>query len=173
MKTFDTYYEYIKSSFKDYPRIKIEIYNQHEDLMMIRINPKILNNFTRGDLHIKFDDTNISFFWGFLVDEYMEDNDFVNVWEKYNEAEIYAFLDKKIKEYKYYIDNGYFFNYYDSEDKWVMYLAEIIENKKFDEVLCEKVYHSFGKRANPYSIVKKVVISNFYGEVVDTVKVNE
>ena len=30
MRTFEKYFEYIKSAFVDYPRIVVEIYNQNE-----------------------------------------------------------------------------------------------------------------------------------------------
>lgn len=171
MINFDKYYNYIKNAFKDYPYIEVIICHQNEDLMMVRIKSTTTNKNVKGFLEIKFDQDTIAFFGDFFADEYIDEFD--NSWEKYTEAEIYAFLDKKIEEYKYYIDNGYIFTYYDNENKLVMYLHDVVDNKKFDEEVCKEVYFSFGKRGKSYAIVKTVVISNFYGEVVDTIKVNE
>lgn len=171
MKNFDKYYDYVKAAFKDYDKIKVYIYAQNEDVLLMRIEPNTISKYGRGFLEIKFDQDTIAFFGDFFADEYIDEFD--NSWEKYTEAEIYAFLDKKIEEYKYYIDNGYFFNYFDWENQRIRSLPETIDNKKFDEEVCKEVYFSFGKRGKPYSIVKTVVISNFYGEVVDTIKVNE
>lgn len=169
MLNFHKYFEYIKDAFKEYEKIKVYVYCQNEDLMMIRISAKISYKFIRGSLDIKFDESNISFFGSFFGDEFMEDDDFVNVWEKYSEEEIYAYLDKKIEEYKYYIENGYLFNYYTDGGKWRTYLAEVVEDKKFSKEFCEKIY---GKDIIKDEI-KTVVISNFYGEAVETIKVNE
>lgn len=169
MLNFDKYYDYVKNAFKEYEKIKVYVYCQNENLLLMRIVPNVTSEYKSGFLEIKFDDTNIGFYGRFFGDEFMEDDDFVNVWEKYSEEEIYAFLDKKIEEYKYYIENGYLFNYYTDEGKWRTYLAEVVEDKKFSKEFCEKIY---GKDIIKDEI-KTVVISNFYGEAVETIKVNE
>lgn len=172
MLNFDKYFEYIKNSFKDYERIKVYVYSQKENELLIRISPVIANKYVNGYMEIRINDTNIAFYGSFFGDKFMKNDGYVCVLEKRAEEEIYDFLDKKIEECKFHIANGYFFSYFADENKWIVNLSKVVDDHKFDIELCEKVYHSFGELYRPFYIVKTVVITNFYGEVVDTIKVD-
>ena len=126
MRTFEKYFEYVKKSFSMYEKISVDIKVQNNDTLIISIFPHSgKSHGIRGSLYFKFDQETIGFFGYFLPDDYIDWND--NSWEKYSEKEILEFLDKKIEEYKNYIDNGYFFTFYNEHD---------IEKNQFAEFSC-------------------------------------
>ena len=165
MRTFEKFFKYVKSAFIEYSNIVVEIYSQNQWGMIVRIRPNYTNsNNTSGCLEIKFDEDTIGFFGDFLPDDYIDWND--NSWEKYSEKEMFEFLDKKILEYKYYIENGYFFAFYNQNNKRERLWAYVYTGD-FDKIDYKKVYldQKPSDRAD-YSQIKSVTVTNFYGDII-------
>ena len=117
-----------------------------------------------GELGIIFDQETVGFFGDFLPDDYIDWFD--NSWEKYSEKEILEFLDKKIEEYKNYIDNGYFFAFYNMDDKRERLWAYVYTGD-FNKIDYKTVYldQKPSNRAD-YSQIKSVTVTNFYGDII-------
>ena len=164
MRTFEKYFEYIKSAFSSYPRIVVEIYNQNEWVMMVRIRPQYTNENAKGCLEIRLDQETIACFGDFFPDDYLDDS-FDNSWEKYSEKQIFEFLDKKIAEYKHYIGNGYFFAFCYSNNE-VEALWPHLYTGDFNKIDYEKLYLSQNSEGVDYDQIKSVTVTNFYGDII-------
>ena len=165
MRTFERFFEYIKSAFSDYPRIVVEIYNQNEWVMMVRIRPQYTNENAKGCLEIRLDQETIACFGDFFPDDYLDDS-FDNSWEKYSEKQIFEFLDKKIAEYKHYIDNGYFFTFYNQNSEIERVWAYVYTGD-FNKIDYEKVYlDEKPKSLVDHDQIKSVTVTNFYGDII-------
>ena len=171
---FDKYFEYIKEQFASYEKIKVRIYAQWPDGMIVRIVTKYPDEALGvcGFLEIKFDEETIGFFGSYFGDEYVDDFD--NSWEKYTEKQIYDILDKKIIEYKYYIENGYYAEYYDINGERHGQLPFVIKGSKINEEFLVKLYDRYkGQLQFNYKDIKTITVSDFYGDIViDKLKVN-
>jgi len=164
MRTFEGFFEYIKSAFSDYPRIVVEIYHQNQWAMMVRIRPQYTNENAKGCLEIRLDQETIACFGDFFPDDYLDDS-FDNSWEKYSEKEMFEFLDKKLEEYKNYIDNGYFFAFY-KENHVRETLWAYVYTGDFDKIDYEKLYLSRNTEGVDYDQIKSVTVTNFYGDII-------
>ena len=165
MRTFEKYFEYVKKSFSMYERILVGVKVQDNEILIISILPSYNKSHgVGGNLYIKFDQETIGFFGDFLPDDYIDWND--NSWEKYSEKEILEFLDKKIEEYKNYIDNGYFFSFYNMKNKEER-LWTYVYTGDFDKIDYKAVYldQKPSDRAD-YSQIKSVTVTNFYGDII-------
>ena len=165
MRTFEKYFEYVKKSFSMYERILVGVKVQDNEILIISILPSYNKSHgVGGNLYIKFDQETIGFFGYFLPDDYIDWND--NSWEKYSEKEILEFLDKKIEEYKNYIDNGYFFSFYNMKNKEER-LWTYVYTGDFDKIDYKAVYldQKPSDRAD-YSQIKSVTVTNFYGDII-------
>ena len=165
MRTFEKYFEYVKKSFSVYEKISVDIKVQNNDTLIISIFPHSdKSHGIRGSLYFKFDQETVGFFGDFLPDDYIDWFD--NSWEKYSEKEILEFLDKKIEEYKNYIDNGYFFTFYNEHDIEKNQFAEVYIGD-FDELDYEKLYmkRKFTTDVD-YIQIKSVTVTNFYGDII-------
>ena len=166
MINFDKYTNYVRLAFKEYDRciVKSKVKNDELGLEILIIVPKghPQKPEASGELAIKFDQDTIGFFGDFLADDYVDWDD--NTWEKYTEKEIYGFLDKKIAEYKYYVDNGYFFTYYDDSGKIENLVAEVYTGD-VEGLDYKKIYLQNGSESD-YEKVKSVTVTNFYGDII-------
>ena len=165
MRTFEKYVEHVKHTFKPYKRCMVKERVKSVDREIITIVPveRPTNSLSYGELGIIFDQETIGFFGDFLPDDYIDWFD--NSWEKYSEKEILEFLDKKIEEYKNYIDNGYFFTFYNEHDIEKNQFAEVYIGD-FDELDYEKLYmkRKFTTDVD-YIQIKSVTVTNFYGDI--------
>ena len=165
LRTFEKYFEYVKKSFSMYEKISVDIKVQNNDTLIISIFPHSNKSHgIRGSLYFKFDQETVGFFGDFLPDDYIDWFD--NSWEKYSEKEILEFLDKKIEEYKNYIDNGYFFAFYNMDDKRERLWAYVYTGD-FNKIEYKTVYldQKPSDRAD-YSQIKSVTVTNFYGDII-------
>lgn len=164
---FDKYTNYVRLAFKEYDRciVKSKVKNDELGLEILIIVPKEdpQKQVKFGELSIKFDQDTVEFYGDFLADEYI-DYDKISIWEKYTEEEIYGFLDKKIAEYKYYVDNGYFFTYYDDSGKIENLVAEVYTGD-VEGLDYKKIYLQNGSESD-YEKVKSVTVTNFYGDII-------
>lgn len=166
MRTFEKYVEYVKHMFKPYKRCMVKERVKSVDREIITIVPveRPTNSLSYGELGIIFDQETVGFFGDFLPDDYIDWFD--NSWEKYSEKEILEFLDKKIEEYKNYIDNGYFFAFYNMDDKRERLWAYVYTGD-FNKIDYKTVYldQKPSNRAD-YSQIKSVTVTNFYGDII-------
>ena len=166
MVTFEKYAEHIKFMFKPYTRCMVELRakNSRREIYTIVSATQPANLQGYGELGIIFDQNTIGFFGDFFGDEYIDELN--NTWETRSEKEIFELLDKKIEEYKYYIDYGYFFIFYnmEGEEESTWPSACTGDLNKIDY---EKLYLS-QKRQNEaeYSEIKSVTVTNFYGDII-------
>ena len=165
MRTFEKYFEYVKKSFSMYERILVGVKVQDNEILIISILPSYNKSHgVGGNLYIKFDQETVGFFGDFLPDDYIDWFD--NSWEKYSEKEILEFLDKKIEEYKNYIDNGYFFTFYNEHDIEKNQFAEVYIGD-IDEVDYRELYTKRKFKTDvDYSQIKSVTVTNFYGDII-------
>ena len=166
MIKFEKYIEHVKLMFDSYKRCIVKQRFKSDDREIITIVPveHSINSLPFGELGIIFDQETIGFFGDFLPDDYIDWND--NSWEKYTEKEILEFLDKKIEEYKNYIDNGYFFAFYNMDNKRER-LWTYVYTGDFDKIDYKTVYldEKPSSRAD-YSQIKSVTVTNFYGDII-------
>lgn len=166
MRTFEKYIEHVKLMFKPYKRCIVEERVKSIDREIITITPIELpaKPLACGELGIIFDQETIGFFGDFLPDDYIDWDG--NSWEKYSEKEMFEFLDKKIEEYKNYIDNGYFFAFYRENDKRERLWAYVYTGD-FNKIDYKKVYldEKPSDRAD-YDQIKSVTVTNFYGDII-------
>ena len=169
MVNFDKYTNYVRLAFKEYDRciVKPRVKEDRIEILIIIPKERPQKQVAFGELNIKFDQNGIEFFGDFLPDDYIDGwPDTVTVWEKYTEKEIYGFLDKKIAEYKNYIDNGYFFTYYDDTGRERNQFAEIYTGD-FEGLDYEELYLKLMcKSEMEYSKMKSVTVTNFYGDII-------
>ena len=166
MRNFEKYIEHVKLMFKSYKRCMVKERVKSVDREIITIVPveRPTNSLSYGELGIIFDQETVGFFGDFLPDDYIDLFD--NSWEKYSEKEILEFLDKKIEEYKNYIDNGYFFAFYNMENKEERLWAYVYTGD-FNKIDYKTVYldQKPSDRAD-YSQIKSVTVTNFYGDII-------
>ena len=165
MRTFEKYFEYVKNAFSMYKKILVKEKVKDYDILIVSISSiPIETHGKRGFLYIKFDQDTIEFFGDFLPDEFIDLFD--NTWEKYTEKEIFELLDKKILEYKNYIDNGYLFAFYDQNNEQKKLWAYVYTGD-FDKIDYKKVYLDELPSDRPdYSQIKSVTVTNFYGDFI-------
>lgn len=166
MRTFEKYIEHVKLMFKPYKRCVVKERVKGIDREIITIVPAEhpAKPLAGGELGIIFDQETIGFFGDFLPDDYIDWNG--SSWEKYSEKEMFEFLDKKIEEYKNYIDNGYFFAFY-KENHVRETLWAYVYTGDFDKIDYEKVYlDEKPKSLVDYDQIKSVTVTNFYGDII-------
>ncbi len=167
MRTFEKYIEHVKLMFKPYKRCVVKERVKSIDREIITIVPAEhpAKPLAFGELGIIFDQETIGFFGDFFPDEYL-DEFFDNSWEKYSEKQIFEFLDKKIEEYKHYIDNGYFFTFY-NQNSGIERVWAYVYTGDFDKIDYEKVYlDEKPKSLVDYDQIKSVTVTNFYGDII-------
>lgn len=166
MRTFEKYIEHVKLMFKPYKRCVVKERVKGIDREIITIVPAEhpAKPLAFGEVGIIFDQETIGFFGDFFPDEYL-DEFFDNSWEKYSEKQIFQFLDKKIEEYKYYIDNGYFFAFCYSNNE-VEALWPHVYTGDFNKIDYEKLYLSQNSEGVDYDQIKSVTVTNFYGDII-------
>lgn len=167
MIPYEEYFEYIKTAFAENPRIVVEIYAQLQNCIMVRIRPVYTNsNAEAGCLEIRFDRDGIAYFGDFFADDFMDDIDKVNTWEIRTKEEILQLLDKKFVEYKHYIDYGYFFAFYDKNNR-LQRLWPCVYTGDINKIDYKAVYLDQRTRDEiSYDQIKSVTVSNFYGDII-------
>lgn len=166
MINFEKYVEHVKFMFKPYKRciVKEKVKKINREIITIVPVDRPSDSIQFGELGIIFDEETIGFFGDFFPDDYIDWND--NSWKKYSEKEMFEFLDKKIAEYKYYIDNGYFFVFYNKNNEIETVWPDVYTGD-FDKIDYKKEYlDQLTSDNSNYCEIKKVTVTNFYGDVV-------